>query len=490
MPSIGEKWLTNKSRIIQAVSGSFLKLILTFLTVRLVANTIGSEEYGHQMFLIAVSQSLKPLMDLGMSSSFFTMISQQPGDKVIVFQYLRFVVFMWFLVVFLIVISTKASVINLIWLNSKTVEIILVLSMVYVVEIVWIGITRIAEALRLCLISSWYLKQIGFLNTVTYCVISLSIWLSVSAAIAAVVHKKMLALSPIEGTKIDRGSIAKIWISRSKPLVILSIIQAAIIYIDRWALQKFGGSSEQANFALALQMSTAVLFATSAAVEVLWRDTADAQNKSDSNILEINYNFISSRCLLLTSIACSTIILWGERIFESLFNKEYSKSIFVLYVLSVYSCYLSWSQVSGVWFYATNKTRRYVLIYTIANLSGTLSVGLLTFMYFASDLLAGLGGTILSLKMLVTQFIIGNLQYHFICSTTGWFWDWAIQIRLIVVPIIMASAVNFFAVYIFGADSYLCDVLKFLVFMSFLFAIRNLIFQQGLGFKKQQSSGS
>ena len=71
-----------------------------------------------------------------------------------------------------------------------------------------------------------------------------------------------------------------------KPLIPLAWLGFLYEFLDRWMLQVWGGSEEQAYYALAANFAFIALIATSSIIKVLWKEIAEAYDENNHEKVE------------------------------------------------------------------------------------------------------------------------------------------------------------------------------------------------------------
>jgi O-antigen/teichoic acid export membrane protein len=216
------------------------------------------------------------------------------------------------------------------------------------------------------------------------------------------------------------------------PLIPYAWMSFFYSFADRWMLQHWGGSSEQAYYALARQFGTLTLLATSSILLIFWKEIAEAYYQNNLDKVKRLYKNISHALYAVGVLFAGAVVPWSKEILELFVGVEYVGGSMVLILMLIYTVHQSMGQIGSSMLYATKETKLQTMIGMIF-----MSVSLIVsyFMMAPSDspILPGLGlaSEGLALKMVMLQIIQVNILAWFISRKFGWKYDWTYQVVIL-----------------------------------------------------------
>jgi len=195
------------------------------------------------------------------------------------------------------------------------------------------------------------------------------------------------------------------------PLVVYEFAGSFISILERWLLQWFGGSAEQGFYGLSYKISVIVFMFTSALTPLLTREFAKAYG--ERNLAQIRHLFSRYIPLLYTIAAYLAVFvaLQAGKIGTLLGGREFQQAGAAIAIMAFYPLHQTYGQLTDALFYATGRTRLYLVLGIIIMLAG-LPV---TWIFLAPPGWLGLGwgSTGLALRMVVVQILAVNLKHWF-----------------------------------------------------------------------------
>ncbi len=199
--------------------------------------------------------------------------------------------------------------------------------------------------------------------------------------------------------------------SFSHPLLIYYLVGLIVGLLDRWLLQVCNGSIEQGFYSFSYQLASIGILFTSAMTPLLLREFAIAYSgKRAEDVTALFRRYVPAFYSMSTFIGCFVAVHAGT-VSYMLGGRQFEKAWLPTAIMAFYPPYQTYGQLSGSVFYATDQTRLYRNIGCIA-----MVIGLpITFFLIAPRAMFGLnlGAVGLSIKMVVSAFILINIQLWF-----------------------------------------------------------------------------
>ena len=433
------------SRISYTLIGNFFRAIISFVTSMFIARELAPENYGRYIFLIGTFIALKQILDFSSSSAFFTFISQRKRSLKFIKIYWAYVALQLLLPLLIIALVIPSDLIKTIWQDESKTLIILALIAVFFQSTVWPITVQMAESIRktyyvqiinislvflhfLVIISLWYFKLLAI--PLLFIVITIE-WLIASLLLLNIFKRNyQKILNEYNDDDSFKNIFNEFWIYCSPfiPYMILGFINE---FGEKWMLQTWGGSEQQAYFGIAAQYASIALLATVAIIKPFWKEVAEANKNKDFKLVEKLY-FNSTRLLFFVGLIVSVPLLpWANDILFIILGKSYTDGALTFTIMLLYPIHQSIGQINGTMFYATEKTKPYVIgniIFLIVSFISTI-----IFLAPKNFLIPGLsmGSVGLAIKLVLLQFFQVNVFSWFLAKKFNWNFDWFNQIFLI-----------------------------------------------------------
>ena len=420
---------------------TLLRSGISFLTGLVIAKTLGPDEYGNYMFLTGSFVALQLLLDLGTSSAFYTFLCQRTRSTKFILAYLA-----WQsagLVVSLIAIRfiLPQSIIKSLWLNHDNGLILLALVAVFFQQQIWISVNRIGESSRLSqtvqMVSLFVaIVQLGFISLASFnhclsirlifSLIALEFFLAVLVSLALTLKPKERPVEPTDW---------KLWFREYRiyctPLIVYGGVGFIYAFSDNWLLQRFGGAKQQGFYSIANQLSALSLLATTALLNIFWKEFTEAHEKNDTERLSQIFSKTSKFLFFVATTISVFCVSWASEIILILLGKAFSAGTIPFTIMLFYPIYQCLGQITGIAFYATSKTKAYVSL-------GMVMMGIsipLSYLLQAAPTERipgwGLGATGLALKMVFLNVIGVNLQIWLLAKNIPVRFGWKYQVLVL-----------------------------------------------------------
>tara|TARA_Y100000748_G_scaffold304134_1_gene311993 strand:+ start:2737 stop:4284 length:1548 start_codon:yes stop_codon:yes gene_type:complete len=339
-----------------------------FSTAMLLARWLGPEVYGVLAFLVASLLAARGLIDMSASQAFFTFLSQRPRSKKFVYIFLLWIVFQLILSVLVIAVILPDSYINSIWQGQSRSLIVLALIAVFMQHQVYQIALSMAEASRQTLRVQSLTLIMSVFHLLT--IVALWVWdllilpiifgvLILEWTAASFIAAKMYVTSPGEGNDSDdsiQSVFREFWLY-CKPLIPYVWLGFFYVFVDRWLLQIWGGSEEQAYYAVAFQISSVSLLATAAILKVFWKEVAEAYKLNNISLVQNLYTKTTRILFVISAIIGGAIIPWSEEVLSLILGVSYSQGAVTFTIMLLYPLYQCLGQINGTVFYATENVK-------------------------------------------------------------------------------------------------------------------------------------
>jgi O-antigen/teichoic acid export membrane protein len=384
-------------------------------------------------FLISTFMAIKSLLDMGTSSAFFTFLSRKRRSSRFVFYFWLWVLFQFLFSLLLVGSILPETMISLLWKGEPRGLIILALVASFMQFTVWPIASQMAEASRqtikvqklnvliaclhlLLIITMWSSGELSipFLFVIIACE-----W-SIAGFIASRFYrsKKNDDTNPNKTELLDRKTFSS-FLAYCLPFLPYVWLGFASEFADRWILQSFGGSVEQAYYGIAAQFASISLIATASLTKVLWKEVAESNEVGDKEKVKKLFVVSSRSLFILTACLACCLLPCADHIVELLLGSEYKDGALALSIMFLYPVHQSLGQISGTMYYALGFTLPYVLIGISHNL---ISILVAYFMMAPSNaMLPGLelGSIGLAIKMVSVQFVMVNISLFWLSRRIG-----------------------------------------------------------------------
>ena len=426
-----------------------MRSIIAFLNSILLARFLDPDHYGRYIFLIGIFVALRQLLDLSSSSAFFTFISKRPRSSKFVKIYFSYVFIQFLLPLLVLIFFIPESLFNDIMDGENNTIVILSFVAVFAQFTVWPISTQMAESIRetftvqvvnlifvcihlVAIIILWKFEILAL--PILFTVISLE-WIIASILLFRVYFNYTKKINVLSKDDSFKSVFNEFWIYCS-PFIIYAIVSFLHDFADKWLLQSWAGSTEQAFFGISQQFSSVILLATVSIIKVFWKEISEAHQKGNYELLEKLY-FSSKKTLFFLSVLVSfALIPWAKEIILLFLGENYIEGYSTLFIMFFYPLHQTIGQINGTMFYATEKTKSYVYVNIIFMILG---IFLLVFLIApTSSIFFGLelGSKGVAIKLIVIQFFIVNFLSWKLSKIFSWKFSIDYQIWWIVVGLL------------------------------------------------------
>ena len=465
----------------------------------LIAKWLGPNDYGRLSFLLAVFIGLRTFLDLGTSSAFFTFLSEKE-------QNLKFILIYWLwlliqLIVPLLVIGLlmPESLVKLLWQGEEKYLIILALVSTYFQYNIWPITMQMAESKRetakiqilnvlvvlVHLIIMVFLWTTGSLSISSILIVSLFEWF-IASIFSVLIYIKSTEVNSLKAdNNISIKTIILMYWNYCKPIIPPLFIGFIAVFSERWMLQFWGGSVQQALFSVADQFAVVVLLAATAILRILWKEFSDTYAKKDFERLKSTYTKSSRLIFFSCALIAGFSIPWSEDFILIILGKDYIGSVTPLMIMFLFPPYQAMGQLNGALLLATSKTKIYGFVSIIE-----MSFGLaLAYILLAptNTIIPGfsLGANGLAIKIVVAVLLQASLHSYFINRVFKWDLNFSFLIYVLPILIFLGFISKFLVDYFFYFGVFVNAPLALLIFLILNYYLISL-FPSVLGLSKSE----
>lgn len=402
----------------------------------LVARGLGPEQYGTMVFLLGTFAAIRQLLDVGSSTAFFTFLSQRHRSRRFVGWYFFWLGFQFLLTLLPIALLFPTSWIELIWRGEQRSLVILAFLAAYMQSVLWSAALQMGESQRLTRRVQGVAVTVALIHFLLVAFVWWSEWLYVRTVFALMVIEWMVATAVIVkqlsfshlSAEIDtpKSIFAEFW-RYCLPLIPFSWLGFAYEFADRWLMQTYGGSVQQAYYSVAYQFGAIASIATASILNIFWKEIAEAHHQNNQERVAALYQKVTRGLFFVAATSAGFLAPWAEPILRFTLGEAYVGGAMALALMFFYPLHQSMGQIGGTMAYATGRISPYVKMGMVVMV---LSIVVTYFVLATPDApLPGLdlGSLGLAGKMVVVQILSVNaLAYYLSCSLKIKF-DWLFQ---------------------------------------------------------------
>lgn len=463
-------------RLIFSFGATFVRSGFALGASLLLARCLGVTQFGNMSFLLSTFMAFLSLIDMGSSSAFFTFLSQKKQSYQFIMWYFRWMGLECIVVLLVLGFIFPNDWINYLWKGASKGLVLIAFLAVFLQHGLWPIVVRAAESMR----QSIRVQTVGLFIVVLYCLALLVLWkmhaLTLWTIFEMIVSVYLLAicimwagLSEINKSNDEPSDFIQVfrkYISYCLPLIPYTSVGFISQFVDRWMLQTFSGSHEQAYFAISTQFSTIALIATTSILHIFWKEIAEAHFQDNRERVRLFYKKVSRGIFFLGALIAGFLVPWSLELIHLLLGEPYEKGSLALSIMFLYPIHQSLGQIVGSMFYATEKVSIQVTLGIIVMLIGTIAT------YFvvapASAIVPGfgLGAEGLAFKMVLLQCISVNIAMYIIARIWQWPFEWAYQLIVLGICLGLGWIVHELAIYGLKND---CAMIGRMLMSGFLF---------------------
>lgn len=425
-----------RSRFGFSLFANLSKAVITFGTGMLVARGLGPEKYGTMMFLLGTFTAARQLLDMGSGSAFFTFLSQRQRSRRFVAWYFAWLGVQFLLPLLAVGLLFPEAWIELIWKGEQRSLVVLAFLAAYMQSVLWSVILQMGESQRL---TRW-VQGVAFTIALVHFLLMVLAWwggwltvhaifglLIIEWAIAVVVIAKQLSFPLLHADPdIPKSVFTEFW-RYCLPLIPYTWLGFGYEFADRWLLQTYAGSVQQAYYSVAFQFGAIASIATSSILNIFWKEIAEAHHQNNLERVALLYRQVSRGLFFVAAAGAGFLAPWAEDILRITLGAAYVSGASTLMVMFFYPLHQSMGQIGGTMAYATGRVAVYVNIGMVFMASSMVVTYFVLADATASLPGLGLGSLGLAGKMVVMQILSVNAVAFYLSRSLGIKFDWVFQ---------------------------------------------------------------
>jgi O-antigen/teichoic acid export membrane protein len=432
--------MTNiRGRFLYTIAANLARSALSFATGLLVARWLEPTKYGTMAFLLGTFLGVRQLLDMGTSAAFFTFLSQKAQSRRFVFAYFAWLGLQFLVTLLVVGLLFPDDWIHSIWRGEHRSLVLLAFTAAFMQGSTWPIVQQAGEAVRKTVLVQFCGVAIAAVHFVAvlilwqcgvfgmYAVFAAIALEHVLASIFVLTRLDYLASPPTAGPAASLPSVLKKYLNYCAPLIPYAWLGFANEFCDRWLLQAYGGSVQQAYYAVGAQFAGIALIATTSVLRIFWKEIAEAHFNQDHARIERLYRRVSRLLFLIGALIAGFLIPWSKELLQLALGANYTRGAPALAIMFLYPVHQSMGQICGTMLYATERVGLQVTIGICTMLGG---MGL-TYLALAPPSASipgfGLGSEGLAWKMVVTQIVAVNITSFVISRVCRWRFDWLFQ---------------------------------------------------------------
>lgn len=404
------------TRISWSIALTLVRAATNFMTGLMLARFLGPEEFGRFSYLIATFIALRQLLDLAASNAFFTLLSEQPQSRRFLLGYWSFVAAQILISLLLLLVLIPQDLLERIWSGEPREILALAFLAVYSQYSVWAMVSQMGEASRKS-------KPVQIANTVIMAGHFLGVlflylfgWLALPALFllmilewtaGAVLTAIFYGYDTGPALKKPGGTRAVFhqYLTYCKPLALLTAFDFFLAFGDRWMLQTWSGSVDQAFLAIGLQIAAISLLAVTSILRIFWKEISEAHAAGRSDHVRIIYTRTSRAVFAAAAFGAALLMPWVQEIVTYVLGPRYQPGLMTITILLLMPVAQALGQVTGTMFLATKETRIAAGVGIAFAVFGIIGSYFVLAPASAAIPGAGLGSEGLALKLVVLGFL-------------------------------------------------------------------------------------
>lgn len=426
-----------KSRFAITLAANIVRTGLSFLTGIIIARGLGPEEYGNFTFLLSSFIAVRQLLDMGTGTAFYTFLSQKSRPAAFVGTYLLWQLLQFLIPALVIGLTFPRQWVDLIWIGQQREIVLLALLATFLQQQAWQTAAQIGEASRLTHRVQGFGLVLSTLHFLVIVALWLAGWISVTVIFAMIVLEYLVALPlayrffceprDLDVAPFDWHATLRDYRSYCQPLILYSWMGFAYAFADTWLLRNYGGAAEQGFYAVSNQLSSICLLATTAIIQILWKEIAEAHRKQDHGRIESLFRRTSRFVFWFGAAISGLFVPWSTEITRTMLGPAFAGGAAALAIMLLYHTYGALGQIMGIMLLATHQTRPQVII-GITFMAISIPISYLIQAPSTAQIPGfELGAIGMAVKMLALVIINVNVSGWWIARTNGWQLDWHYQ---------------------------------------------------------------
>lgn len=423
-----------------SVLSNVLRLGLGMLSGLLLARGLGAAHYGDYQFLLASVAGLAGFIDMGTSQAFYTFISRTHRRRRFLTVYAAWLAVQFVVIVAAVGVLAPARMISALWVGHDRALVLMAFVATFLMNEIWEAVGQLGEARRRTIEvqAALALQAAAHVALIAAAVFSKRLSVTIVFAFIAIEYGVLIAvLGPrflranLQGDDDGEDTLRSVlseFYRYCKPLFVYSLFGFMLIFADRWMLQRFGGSRQQGFFAVGQQISTVSLLATTAILQVFWKEIVAATASGDHARAAMLYRSTSRALYFVAAWMSCLVIPYAQEILRLAAGPEFTAAAVPFAVMLLYPLHQSMGRIGGSFLHATGDTALYSRVGIGAMMLSLPVAYVLLAPRTAVVPGLALGAIGLSIKAVLTNAISVNLLARAIARRFGTAYDWLHQV--------------------------------------------------------------
>lgn len=410
-------------RFMYGAVGNVSRLVVSTLTGFYIASELGAYEFGRYSFLVAICGATIKVIDLNVTSAYFTFFSSGKSDL----KEEKYVI-LWYFFTYLTTLALLGFIDAIDRTGFLNNESILVLSFafsaLFLQQRIWVNIGHIFECLRLTKVYQRNFTVAVIFHSITLFTVGNTIGLTIETILYSIiiVWSLLIAYSYLIVIKFKtnpsnrpnkQSTKLEDYYRYCSPLLVYSVFVFLGEIFDRTMLTNIAGYKEQGYFSLAKQFSVISLVAVTSILTILWREIAELYRNGEFEEFKELLQCSTRVLYTFASLISCTVIPWSGEVVDIFFGNGYKGGVTVFAIMLLYPMHQVIGQISGSILLATEKTK----VQTAVGVSSIILSMLVTYLIFLEDIsiLSNRPGALeIGLKMVLIQIFIVNVMIYVI----------------------------------------------------------------------------
>jgi O-antigen/teichoic acid export membrane protein len=403
------------------ITTNIFGVFINFINVSLISRSLGPGLYGHYEFLISFFQEIIVFFDSILTTAFYHKICAKKNDLGLLILYAKILCAIFFVVLVTLFCCFKFGIADLFWPGQDFFYILFAFIICFAG---WISeiIRKILDAfgctveseysLLICrLVGALIVTLLFYYNFLTFGIIFLKeffVFLTSTIFFIFIAYRFWKKSLKNSSYRTPQKNLIFEILDYSSPLILYAIFGLFCNILDRWLLQNFYGSEQQAYYSISLRISSFSLLFTLAMTQLMMREFSVAFTLN--NISKVRRLFVKYLPLFYLAAAFFGVFLFAEskNILLIISGEKYLNGNEILSVIALYPIHQTYGQINGALLLSAGKSRIYSRLGLITMFFGfIISLYLLLPKEFGGLSLGGLG---LAYKILALQFLSVNIQ--------------------------------------------------------------------------------
>jgi O-antigen/teichoic acid export membrane protein len=409
-------------RIIFSAGANLVRGALSFITSVLLARWLGPVSFGDMAFLLGTFLGVRLFLDLGTSSAFFTFLSQQRRSWSFIKYFSVWLAIQFLIPLIIIVILFPERWIENFWLDSQRSLVACAFIAVFAQSTLWPIAQSLAESAR----KTVFVQTIGAITAALHLfavtvffgagvlslyAIFIAIFMEYIVVFYLVIRNYHLEDSSDVQAEPEPGMAD--YVKYCMPLVPLLIFGAFQEVIDRWLLQRYGGSISQGYFAFSYQIAGMAVLFISAIGRIFWKEIAEIFHRGDHTQLADLFKKVLRITRLIAGVVAGFIAIYAPEIISITAGSAYKGAQLTMSILAIYVAYMAVGQIYSILLMATEKVKivSYMSVF-LSFVSASLAYALLATEFGRSIGFANAAENI-AIKMLIVE-LVASIIYSLV----------------------------------------------------------------------------